>query len=395
MKLRNIIYILAGLLISISCTSCDGEKDLVIIGGDLPIKTSTLYMVGDATPSGWSIDSPTPLEVTEDDPLVFTWEGLLNAGEIKLCLVAGSWDVPFIRPVSNGEKIGKTDITDASFKMYAGDPDNKWKVTDKGVYSLTFNLRNWTISTKFLREPDVETVEPINTEFLYLVGDATPAGWDIHNPTPLEKKSTYIFEWSGTLSTGEFKVYTASGEWNIACIKPLSDGCKINKNGVEDNNFIYVAAPDNKWKVEEAGIYRLVFNLEEYTISVEYRGEIPVDKEPIETESLFMVGDATPGGWSMDDASVFTKSSTNQYVFTWKGELVEGYMKACTERDGTFSCPFIRPSSADCEISLDGIAASDFVYTTNPDDKWKVTQAGKYEITFDLEHRTINVKSVD
>ena len=34
-------------------TGCDGEKDLKIIDGNLPIKTSTLFMVGDATPNGW------------------------------------------------------------------------------------------------------------------------------------------------------------------------------------------------------------------------------------------------------------------------------------------------------------------------------------------------------
>lgn len=42
-------------------TGCDGEKDLKIIDGNLPIKTSMLFMVGDATPNGWSIDDPTPL----------------------------------------------------------------------------------------------------------------------------------------------------------------------------------------------------------------------------------------------------------------------------------------------------------------------------------------------
>jgi hypothetical protein len=43
------------------------------------------------------------------------------------------------------------------------------------------------------------------------------------------------------------------------------------------------------------------------------------------------------------------------------------------------------------EISASGVASSDFVYTTNPDDKWKVTEAGTYHITFDLEHYTIQV----
>lgn len=80
-------------------TGCDGEKDLKIIDGNLPIKTSTLFMVGDATPNGWSIDDPTPFTQNADDPMLFTWEGTLNMGEMKLCLVAGSYDNPFIRPV--------------------------------------------------------------------------------------------------------------------------------------------------------------------------------------------------------------------------------------------------------------------------------------------------------
>lgn len=56
-------------------TGCDGEKDLKIIDGNLPIKTSTLFMVGDATPNGWSIDEPTPFTQNADDPMLFTWEG--------------------------------------------------------------------------------------------------------------------------------------------------------------------------------------------------------------------------------------------------------------------------------------------------------------------------------
>lgn len=53
MKYRNVIYTLTGLALGAAVTGCEGEKDLIIIEGNLPIKTSTLYMVGDATPNGW------------------------------------------------------------------------------------------------------------------------------------------------------------------------------------------------------------------------------------------------------------------------------------------------------------------------------------------------------
>lgn len=108
-----------------------------------------------------------------------------------------------------------------------------------------------------------------------------------------------------------------------------------------------------------------------------------------------MIGDATPGGWSMDDATAFTRSADNKYLFTWEGNLSTGDMKACLQPDGTFSCPFLRPSSGNCEISRNGVAAPDFIYTTGPDDKWKVTEAGRYRLTFDLQNWTIAATPLD
>ena len=144
------LFALLCLLFMQMLASCDGEKDLKIIEGNLPIKTSTLFMVGDATPNGWSIDAPTPFTASEADPMVFEWTGSLNKGEMKLCLTTGSWDAAFIRPMTAGEEISKTNITNKTFDMHAGDPDNKWKVTEEGKYKLSFDMRNWTFSTEYL-----------------------------------------------------------------------------------------------------------------------------------------------------------------------------------------------------------------------------------------------------
>ena len=111
-------------------------------------------------------------------------------------------------------------------------------------------------------------------------------------------------------------------------------------------------------------------------------------------EHIFASGaDATPGGWGMDSASPFTRDANDKYVFTWEGELVPGEMKACLVKDGTYSCPFLRPSVANTEISSAGVAAPDFVfYAGDPDNKWKVTEAGTYRITFNLKDYTIAVE---
>ena len=361
---------------------CEEEKELIIIDGNLPIKTSTLFMVGDATPNGWSLDAATQLSATEEDPLVFTWEGPLTVGEMKLCLATGSWDNPFIRPLSAGQMIGKSGLTDETFTMHAGDPDDKWKVSEAGIYNLRFDLRNWTMSAAFVREQDAPVIEPIKTDELYIVGSFSD--W---NFLPMEKKSEYIFVYEGGIAAGEIKVCAISGSWDAPFIRPETNGCKINKDGVEADNFIYSVNPDNKWVVEESGVYRLTFDLENWTISTEYIG----DFKP--AARIFMIGEATDGGWSWDAATVIEATAGNDNLFVWEGELGRGTFKASDVKD--FSAPFYRPAVPNCEVSDNGVASNEMVYTESPDDQWLVTVAGKYRLTFNTSDMTFNAEFLD
>ena len=112
-----------------------------------------------------------------------------------------------------GDEITKDGIREAEFDMYAGDPDKKWKVVDAGIYSLCFDLRNWTMSASYVREQDAPVVEPIEADALYMVGSSTPNEWNIDNPTELERKSDYVFVYEGPLAEGEMKACTTTGSW--------------------------------------------------------------------------------------------------------------------------------------------------------------------------------------
>ena len=382
MKYSSLCLFVCMLLMAL-LTSCDGEKDLKIIDGNLPIKTSTLYMVGDATPNGWSIDAPTPFTQSEEDGLIFTWEGTLNAGEMKLCLTTGSWDAGFIRPENNGAAISKSTITNQTFVMWAGDPDNKWKVTEAGKYRLTFDLRNWTMSTEYLGEKDKPAVEPIVLDHLYAIGSATPGGWDWGNAPELEKKSDYIYVYEGELLAGELK-FAGEKSWDVPFVRPASDGVKINKDGVESGDFVYAASPDDKWVVEDHGNYRLTFDLEHWTIQAEFLNAIE------DAPEYYMIGEATTGGWSWDDCQVLAQDANNKKVFTWEGKLKEGTFKMSNKKD--FNAAFVRPSSADVEVNANGVAANDFVVSAGaPDNQWKVTEEGYYRISINVETKNINV----
>ena len=56
-----------------------------------------------------------------------------------------------------------------------------------------------------------------------------------------------------------------------------------------------------------------------------------------------------------------------------------------------FNAPFYRPSSANVTVDVSGVSASDMVFTASPDHQWKVTEAGTYQITIDINNKTIKV----
>ena len=250
---------------------CNNVK---VMGVDLepqPIETSTLFMLGSATKGGWEGGAMTPMQQDGSDPYLFTFEGTLSEGELKLYTESGAdyENKPAIRPVAANTEIGETAITDAPF-IYVAAPDNKWKVK-AGKYRLSFNLRTYTMSSTYLGEPEYEwpEVTPIQTDNLYLLGMAVPNKWDIErNPTVCTKESDYVFVYEGTLKTGALRASTFKG-WG-AHIRPKTDNLEIGRNVCASEEFVHVATPDFNWKVVDAGRYRITFDLEKWTVKFEY-----------------------------------------------------------------------------------------------------------------------------
>ena len=396
------------LLLTTTLAGCEGEKDMVIIDELLPIKTSTFYMVGDATPAGWDINNPTPFTASDEDPLIFVYEGAFNKGEMKCCIKAGSWDNAFIRPMEGGTEINQSGIAETTFDMHAGDPDNKWVITYAAIYRFTFNLRAWTIRVDYVGEIPEAPKTPIETETLYLIGGATPGGWDQSAATPLVKDADnkYLFSCEVSLKADEtFKAFMVMDDsWSQDFMHPVEENCTISKDGISDSNFkCYKGGADTQWKVVDAGKYRITMDLKEYTIKAEYLGEYeepqpadpenPTDQQPIETNTLFVLGDATPNGWDQGGALSFTVDADNQYLFTCKAALKAGTFKAFMVMDDSWGQDFLHPLTDNCQLTKDGVADSNFkCYKGGDDFKWQVVDEGTYLITFDLEHYTIKAQ---
>lgn len=212
---------------------------------------SELWFVGN--PTGWSFK---PMTVDPSDPFVFHYNADLSAGgECKIGTAEGSWDAVFFRPVVDQTPEG----TDLEVDKWAGDPDHKWNITG-GVYKIKLNIRDMKI--------DIVPFTPY--PMIYLVGDATPNGWDLGSATPMTAGGDpYTFTWTGTLNEGEMKFSCdKQSDWN-------GDWFLASENGMEPTGDVEQmlfsspgSNPDNKWKIYSAGTYTIELNQLQETVTI-------------------------------------------------------------------------------------------------------------------------------
>ena len=107
--------------------------------GDNTIKFTpvNVYIVEDASPSGWDINTPQALTYDNGE---FVFNGELSAGEMKFSKYVGDWcNGEWIVSAENGQSIDNSaHIT----SIGCVGPDNKWKLeeADAGTYEIRINL---------------------------------------------------------------------------------------------------------------------------------------------------------------------------------------------------------------------------------------------------------------
>ena len=143
-----------------------------------------------------------------------------------------------------------------------------------GRYKLELNPIKLTLTaTKLSSLDDPEIIEWVEGN-LYLVGDAAPSGWEIANPTPMVRNEN-IHTYEGALNAGEFKIATIF-DWGGDFYRPAVDKTEISSSGIADGTVVCwkedaeAGHADHKWKVTEAGNYRLILDTETLTIKVEW-----------------------------------------------------------------------------------------------------------------------------
>jgi len=250
-----------------------------------------LFLVGDATPGGWNNPVPTPSQqFTKIDAYKFGITIGLYGGKSYLFLpVNGDWSHKYGGVGANNAN----NVNGDDFKPEGA--DMKAPATT-GVYKIVvdFQTNKWTVTP---------VATPSN---LYIVGDATAGGWNNPVPTPSQQFTQidpYTYAIKINLTTGKSYLFLpVNGDWSHK-FGGASDGSTVSKL-LADNDV-----PGSNTPAPSAtGQYLIAVNFFTNTYSVSpYSG------------NLFMVGDATPGGWNNPvpvPSQQFTETSMGVFQLT-------------------------------------------------------------------------------
>ncbi|RAV98139.1 SusF/SusE family outer membrane protein [Pseudochryseolinea flava] len=372
----GVVFSCALLLFAIMISSCDKELDAPTIP---PLETGTLS----ASKTTVVIDNTKPF----DEAVSFTWTAKKNSHVVnKLILMSGeesdTVDVStevnkkFTNVEFNGILLDELDLT-------VGEVASVNVIVYSAVVAIADNNKTASSNTITLSvTPDNKVEPPPAYTKLWIVGNATPNGWNIGDPNVMvsDPLNAYQFKYNEVLKAGEFKIPVATGSWGADFYMPPVNHPAITSTSVK---LTPGGTPDNKWIIDTPGAYKILLNIS--TI-----GFIKITPfTPY--QNIYLIGDATTAGWDAANAIAMTKDGVDANVFTWTGELKssgDGYFRFLTTKDLN-QASFVAPA-ADASISTTQVAFTEDGTPAN-NFKVKVGEDGMYKITINQLKETITI----
>jgi len=214
----------------------------IIMNFDPSAVPEALYMVGDATPNGWTIEQAAPLTKSGN---TFFYDGILKAGTFKF---------PVNRNTDWQQTMYMKDAEDETkfYKHVGGaSDDSQWTIENEGWYRVELNFALSTIR-----------IVPI---YIYMVGSATSVGWDIGNAIQFgqDPDQPYLFSYYGELFPGEFKFpINQQTDW----------GQDMYMKNTEDTTRMYYhiggTPDDSKWIIGQQGYYTINVDIKNMTVQI-------------------------------------------------------------------------------------------------------------------------------
>ena len=220
---------------------------------------------------------------------------------------------------------------------------------------------------------------------LFLAGDATLYGWNLDDAQALLSTPDNDNIYTGTLylkGEQEFKIlasYEFGGtEYGAAPDASLTDGKITLASGINDEGY-------GKIKVVEDGYYLITIDTE--NLSATFVKSVYQESEVIYS-TLFMVGSATAGNWSVDNGTPMYQNPENPCEFSAMNiELNEGTFKIANalKGGGTWGGKYWFFRNAD--------NAELMTLDQEGDLQWSIITAGNYNIVANTATGAISIKA--
>ncbi len=341
--------------------------------------TKTLYIIGDAAKNGWSLDSAEELTRTDNGQFTLITR-LLGGKDFKFIVSREGFEPGYNRAGTDNSKL--------VYRATGSDPDEKFQVPEDGNYELKLNLLDLTISIEASSGPTERCEE------MFFVGSFNGWGFTPMDHDPIAMNMWFYGSMFNSGNGGEFKFGTQSGNYDSATMfMATQGGAPYTSQGV------VLGGDDNKWFLnddEQDKAYKIYLDVtpgKERMIMNEFTG----------VEGVWMVGDATPNGWDLGNATPLTAG--DNFTYTWSGNLNTGEIKfSCDKKDDWMGKWFMAARNGENPTGEEEfmlfLDKSDTFYSElypeigvgDLDSKWKIAEAGAYEITMNVLTHKVTFK---
>lgn len=369
------------LFLALAVTTCIS----VVLADNYPAR---MYLIGDGAPQqNWDLNALTCMVTTA--PGIYTWTGELKDGRMKF-IPYPSYEPSYGPIAADTIEEGKSELAqdivagqsyDMELRVDYTMPDKSCNMT-AGRYELTLDI---TGETPRLTVEDGTSLadnptSPItNPEYLYLIGDATEAGWELSKTVPIAETefNSGIYTTLIKLKSGSLK-FLLQNNWGRMYGATIADQ-PVNEMGEYTVEYSD-GSSDKKFKINYPSTvnYKLTINLNTNTMT-------------IYPEKIYIIGPAMTGienDWNFFEDKTMQSTETDG-VYSWTGELHNGQMKFFTSKD--FGSIAYGATTADVPLAEGTL---DIKRIAGSDDDYKfLVNAGTYTLTLNLSNSKLDVTS--
>ena len=264
----------------------------------------------------------------------------------------------------------------------------KFEQTSSGNINVSItgvSIKNWDD----INDSEGNTIIPGTLKFdkLYLASGFTNWGTP-HEMT--KSKDGKTFTWTGKVNADnqdmKFTLLQQSIPGDVQLMPNTTGTDKTNVTlNTEMNAYPVIyreegSKRDNKWVIKDKGAYTVTVNVETMKVKVE--------------ELVYLVGTALTGGYDLDKAPYFTKTSDGKYELTV--DLQAGDFKILSQLNYNQDKPDYFAPGENTPFVIGSSMNVDYRLENKQDYKWQVTpeQTGTYKLTLDTSNKKLFVEKV-